>query len=68
MRVLAIVIISLLFLECFYFVNSQRFRPGGRPYKKDKYCRRPCEQPYQCGPPCPKCPETNPWNPPKCTK
>nr|AAT92187.1 putative secreted peptide of 4.99 kDa [Ixodes pacificus] len=66
MRALAIVIISLLLLECFYFVECRARKPVVR-YKPTPYCRQPCDTLKQCGPPCPKCPRRY-WSSQVCEK
>uniref|UniRef100_A0A0K8RM05 Putative 5.3 kDa protein n=1 Tax=Ixodes ricinus TaxID=34613 RepID=A0A0K8RM05_IXORI len=54
MRAVDIAIISLLLLECFYYVECA---PGRRPpYTKNSICRQPCNQGHpHCRKPCPKC-------------
>uniref|UniRef100_A0A6B0U0Y8 Putative 5.3 kDa protein n=1 Tax=Ixodes ricinus TaxID=34613 RepID=A0A6B0U0Y8_IXORI len=66
MRAPAIVIISVLLLDCFHSVECY-----GRPvrsYQSKPFCRRPCDIPQNCGPPCARCPPTNPWTPKTCKK
>nr|AAT92190.1 putative secreted peptide of 6.3 kDa [Ixodes pacificus] len=64
MRALAIVITSLLLLECFYYVDGE-LRPVVR-YAPNGSCRRPCNNPQDCTKKCRKCPPGDPWTPPKC--
>ncbi|CAN7994725.1 unnamed protein product [Ixodes pacificus] len=54
MRAADIVIISLLLLECFYYVECA---PGRRaPYQKSGTCRETCDEGnHHCQRPCPRC-------------
>uniref|UniRef100_A0A147BWL0 Putative 5.3 kDa protein n=1 Tax=Ixodes ricinus TaxID=34613 RepID=A0A147BWL0_IXORI len=54
MRALAIVIISLLFLECFYYVQPEP-APTRQPHAKRPRCEKPCTQPSDCQKPCKRC-------------
>nr|AAY66692.1 putative secreted salivary protein [Ixodes scapularis] len=66
MRAPAIVIISLLLLECFYSVEGQR-KPVVK-YSPNGSCRRFCDTPRDCTKICNKCHPGNPWTPKKCVK
>uniref|UniRef100_A0A0K8R2T3 Putative 5.3 kDa protein n=1 Tax=Ixodes ricinus TaxID=34613 RepID=A0A0K8R2T3_IXORI len=53
MRALAIVIVSLLLLECFYYVEPA---PTRQPHARRHPCeRKPCEKPETCDTPCTQC-------------
>uniref|UniRef100_A0A0K8R310 Putative 5.3 kDa protein n=1 Tax=Ixodes ricinus TaxID=34613 RepID=A0A0K8R310_IXORI len=53
MRALAILIISLVLLECFYYVEPSQTR---QPHAKRHPCeRKSCKKPETCERPCTKC-------------
>uniref|UniRef100_V5HVA7 Putative secreted peptide of 6.3 kDa n=1 Tax=Ixodes ricinus TaxID=34613 RepID=V5HVA7_IXORI len=66
MRALAIVLISVLLLECLYSVDGEH-RPVVR-YQPDGSCRRFCNQPQDCKKICKRCSPGNPWSPRKCVE
>nr|AAY66713.1 putative secreted salivary protein [Ixodes scapularis] len=57
MRALAIVIISLLFLECFYYVEPA---PTRQSHARRPRCEKPCKEPSDCKRPCIRC-NNHPW-------
>uniref|UniRef100_A0A6B0TWD0 Putative 5.3 kDa protein n=1 Tax=Ixodes ricinus TaxID=34613 RepID=A0A6B0TWD0_IXORI len=67
MRALAIILISVVLLECFYTAECQRPRPVFR-YKPNPPCRQPFNKDQShCRPPCPNCKGTY-WTPYVCSR